>query len=92
MHKQYSCLVQVKAKKRLGNDQLESNNSLGGVLFEVIFWFDLSMELGIPNTIHFLVNDKWINTHCENNTSSMENIGHPSLPRELYEHTKEKFN
>ena len=27
MHKQYSCLVQVKACKRLGSDQLESDNS-----------------------------------------------------------------
>ena len=27
MHKQYSCLVQVKASKRLGSDQLESDNS-----------------------------------------------------------------
>ena len=27
MHKQYSRLVQVKARKRLGNDQLESDNS-----------------------------------------------------------------
>ena len=27
MHKQYSRLVQVKARKRLGSDQLESDNS-----------------------------------------------------------------
>ena len=27
MHKQYSRLVQVKASKRLGSDQLESDNS-----------------------------------------------------------------
>ena len=27
MHKQYSCLVQVKATKTLGSDQLESDNS-----------------------------------------------------------------
>ena len=27
MHKQYSCLVQVKARKRLGSDQIESDNS-----------------------------------------------------------------
>ena len=27
MHKQYSRLVQVKASKRLGSDQLESGNS-----------------------------------------------------------------
>ena len=27
MHKQYSPLVQVKARKRLGSDQLESDNS-----------------------------------------------------------------
>ena len=48
--------------------------------------------LGIPNTFVVLsCNDKWINTHRENNTSSMENIGHPSPPRERYEHTKEKF-
>ena len=48
--------------------------------------------LGIPNTFAlFLCNDKWINTHHENNTSSMENISHPSPPRERYKHTKEKF-
>ena len=27
MHKQYSRLVQVKARKRLGSDQLESDNN-----------------------------------------------------------------
>ena len=30
-------------------------------------------------------------TPRENNPPSMENIGHPSPPRERYEHTKEKF-
>ena len=48
--------------------------------------------MGIPNTFALLsCNDKWINTHRENNTSSMENISQPSPPHEQYEHTKEKF-
>ena len=46
----------------------------------------------IPNTFALLsCNDKWINTNHENNTFSMENIGHPSPPLEKYKHTKDKF-
>ena len=44
MHKQYSRLVQVKASKRLGSDQLESNNSPGEVLFNY-----LQFEFGTGN-------------------------------------------
>ena len=36
------------------------------------------MELGIPITSHFLMNDKWINTHRENNPPSMEDTDYPS--------------
>ena len=36
------------------------------------------MELGISITSHFLVNDKRINTHRENNPPSMEDMTAPS--------------
>ena len=43
MHKQYSRLVQVKARKRLGSDQLESDNS---------HKHDLSHKLESDNSQH----------------------------------------
>ena len=47
--------------------------------FFLKLYFDLisSMELGIQITNHFLMNVKWINTHCENNPPSMEDTDSP---------------
>jgi hypothetical protein len=47
------------------------------------------MGLGILITSHFLVNDKRINNHRENNPPSMENTDNPQSLRERFGHTKQ---
>ena len=52
------------------------------------YLFDLSMELGIPITGPFLVNDSE-ETHIVDNTPSMEDTDRPLSPHERFEHAKQ---
>jgi hypothetical protein len=51
--------------------------------------FILIAGLGIPITSHFLMNDKQITTHRENNPPSMEDTDSPQSLHERFGHTKQ---
>src|SRR3989337_4464016 len=80
--------TQAMASRILGCPPYQQQS--GGVLFHYyILILILIIGLGITITSHFLVNDKRINTHCENNPPSMEDIDCPLSLHERFGHTKQ---
>jgi len=66
------------------------NQLSGGVCF-IIFFLYFNYRTGHPNYQPLSCNDKWINTHRENNPLSIEDTDHPPLLHERYGHTKLMF-
>ena len=94
MHKQYSCLVQVKASKRLGSGQLESDNTHEHAL--KLINIKCKHEQDIIHHEHKYRGGyvDFVSTTCMNmcQVKPLESYGgyrQPQLIHELFKHTKQ---